>query len=206
MSKQNDLIENLLVPSIVKKNPNGGEKVYDVYSYLLQDRVIFFNYEFTAESCSLLCAQLLALEGENNDPIYILINSPGGEVYSGLSVIDMISRMKSQVIGIGTGVIASMGSVLLTACDIRYMTENARMMIHQPSGGARGKFTDLEVTMMEMGELYKIIRKIYREHSVNISDDELTKLMTHDFWFGAHKALEMGFIDEILPRAVKVKK
>jgi ATP-dependent Clp protease protease subunit len=197
------MTKNYLVPTVVEKGYD-GERAFDIYSRLLKDRIIFLGEEVNEHTANLIVAQLLFLASE--DPkadINLYINSPGGSVYDGLAIYDTMNFVKPDVATYGIGLQASMGAFLLSsgAKGKRYMLPNAKTMIHQPHGGARGVVTDMEISLKESlaikDKLAEILAKNTGQKLVKIKDD-----MERDFWMSAEQACDYGLIDEIL---VKIK-
>ena len=192
-----------LVPIVLEKSAN-GEHSYDIYSRLLKDRIIILDTDVNEHSASLIVAQMLFLESEApGDPVNFYINSPGGSVTAGMGIYDTMQFIKSPVHTYVFGQAASMGSLLAQAGDRgnRYMMPHARHMIHQPSGGARGMVSDIEITYKEIQRLKEELTKIYVDHnSAGKTFEQLTKDMDRDTWMTATQALEYGLIDKIVER------
>ena len=190
-----------LVP-IVLEQTSKGERSYDIYSRLLRDRVILLEGEVHDQMANLIVAQLLFLESENPDKdISLYINSPGGSVTAGMAIYDTMQFIKPDIMTIVMGQACSMGSLLAQAGakDKRFMLPNARHMIHQPSGGARGQATDMEIQVREILEMKKNLTNIYVKHnSKGKTYDELSKDMERDFFMSAQQALEYGLVDKII--------
>jgi ATP-dependent Clp protease protease subunit len=190
-----------LVP-IVLEQTSKGERSYDIYSRLLRDRVIMLDTEVSDHSASLLVAQLLFLESENPDKdISLYINSPGGSVTAGMAIYDTMQFIKCDVQTIVMGQAASMGSLLSTAGapGKRMMLPNARHMIHQPSGGARGMQSDIEISYNEITYLKRRLTEIYvRHNTAGKTYDDFVRDMDRDKFMSAEQALEYGLIDKII--------
>jgi ATP-dependent Clp protease protease subunit len=190
-----------LVP-IVLEQTSKGERSYDIYSRLLRDRVIMLDTEVSEHSASLLVAQLLFLESENPDKdISLYINSPGGSVTAGMAIYDTMQFIKCDVQTIVMGQAASMGSLLSTAGapGKRMMLPNARHMIHQPSGGARGMQSDIEISYNEITYLKRRLTEIYvRHNTAGKTYDDFVRDMDRDKFMSAEQALEYGLIDKII--------
>jgi ATP-dependent Clp protease protease subunit len=190
-----------LVP-IVLEQTSKGERSYDIYSRLLRDRVIMLDTEVSEHSASLLVAQLLFLESENPDKdISLYINSPGGSVTAGLAIYDTMQFIKCDVQTIVMGQACSMGSLLSTAgaAGKRLMLPNARHMIHQPSGGARGMQSDIEISYKEITYLKKRLTEIYVKHnSANKTFEDFALDMDRDKFMSAEEALAYGLVDKII--------
>ena len=188
-----------LVPMVVEQSSR-GERAYDIYSRLLKERIIFLTGEVEDHMCSLIVAQLLFLESENPDKeISIYINSPGGVVTAGLSVYDTMQYIKPKVGTLCIGQAASMGSLLLTAGEpgMRFATPNARIMIHQPSGGFRGQASDIEIHAQEILSLRRRLNDMYVKHTGQ-KLPVIEKAMDRDNFMAADVALKFGLIDEIV--------
>ena len=188
-----------LVPTGVEETSK-GERAYDIYSRLLNDRIIFLGEEVNSHTANLVVAQLLFLAHEDpKKPIKLYINSPGGSVYDGLAIIDTMNYVEPDVETIGIGLQASMGALLLSsgAKGHRYCLENARVMIHQPSSGTQGKITDQEIMLREGVFLKKRLAEIFAK---NTGKDLKTveKDMDRDNWMSAEEALKYGIIDKII--------
>jgi ATP-dependent Clp protease protease subunit len=192
-----------LVP-IVLEQTSRGERSYDIYSRLLRDRVILLEGEVHDQMANLIVAQLLYLESENPDKdISLYINSPGGSVTAGMAIYDAMQFIQPDVSTIVMGQACSMGSLLAQAGapGKRLMLPNARHMIHQPSGGARGQATDMEIQVKEILEMKKNLTGIYVKHnSKGKTFEELAKDMERDFFMSAQQALEYGLADKVLDK------
>jgi len=188
-----------LVPMVVEQSSR-GERAYDIYSRLLKERIIFLTGEVEDHMCALIVAQLLFLESENPDKdISIYINSPGGVVTAGLSVYDTMQYIKPKVGTLCIGQAASMGSLLLTAGEpgMRFATPNARIMIHQPSGGFRGQASDIEIHAKEILSLRARLNNMYVKHTGQ-KLPTIEKAMERDNFMAAEDAQKFGLIDEIV--------
>lgn len=194
-----DVFNSTLVPMVVEQTAR-GERSYDIYSRLLKERIIFLTGEVEDYMSSLICAQLLFLEAENpTKDIYIYINSPGGVVTSGLAMLDTMNYIKPDVATVCIGQACSMGSLLLTcgAKGKRYALPNARVMIHQPSGGARGQATDIEIQAREILKLRQRLNEIY----VNTTGQKLKTIeeaVERDNFMSADEAKAFGLIDHVV--------
>ncbi len=195
-----------LVP-IVLEQTSRGERSYDIYSRLLRDRVILLEGEVHDQMANLIVAQLLYLESENPEKdISLYINSPGGSVTAGMAIYDAMQFIQPDVTTIVMGQACSMGSLLAQAGakGKRMMLPNARHMIHQPSGGARGQATDMEIQVREILEMKKNLTNIYVKHnSMGKTYEELAKDMERDFFMNAQQALEYGLVDSVLEKRPK---
>ena len=202
-------IKNLstLIPMVVEQTAR-GERAYDIYSRLLKERIVFLTGNIEDEAASLISAQLLFLESENpNKDISFYINSPGGSVTAGLAIYDTIQYIKPDISTVCVGQAASMGSLLLAAGTIgkRYALPNARIMMHQPSGGIQGQATDIQIHANEILALRSNINQIYVKHT----GQELKKIEEHldrDNFLGPEEAKEFGLIDKIVVKRVDIEK
>lgn len=192
-----------LVP-IVLEQTSRGERSYDIYSRLLRDRVILLEGEVHDQMANLIVAQLLYLESEDsNKDISMYINSPGGSVTAGMAIYDTMQFIKPDVQTIVMGQACSMGSLLAQAGakDKRMMLPNARHMIHQPSGGARGMQSDIEISYKEITYLKKRLTEIYVNHnSKGKTYEEFERDMDRDKFMSAQEALDYGLIDKIVTK------
>jgi len=190
-----------LVP-IVLEQTSRGERSYDIYSRLLRDRVILLEGEVHDTMANLIVAQLLFLESENSDAdISLYINSPGGSVTAGMAIYDTMQFIKPDINTIVMGQAASMGSLLAQAGakGKRKILPHARHMIHQPSGGARGQATDMEIQVKEILEMKQFLTEIYVHHnSAGKTFAILSADMERDNFMNANTALEYGLVDEII--------
>ncbi|MDG4543960.1 MAG: ATP-dependent Clp endopeptidase proteolytic subunit ClpP [Rickettsiales bacterium] len=188
-----------LVPMVVEQT-NRGERSYDIFSRLLKERIIFVNGQVHDGMSSLVTAQLLFLESENPDKdIYMYINSPGGVVTSGMAMYDTMQYIKPDVCTLCVGQAASMGSLLLTAGakGKRFILPNARVMIHQPSGGFQGQATDMEIHVKEILEIKKRLNQLYVKHTGK-SLTVIEKAMERDNFMTAESAKEFGLVDKVI--------
>ena len=199
MASYTDTYMNTLIPMVVETT-NRGERSYDIYSRLLKERIIFLTGAIDDGVASLICAQLLFLESENaNKDIAFYINSPGGIVSSGLAVYDTMKYIKPEVSTVCIGQAASMGSLLLCAGTKgkRFALPNARVMVHQPSGGAQGQATDIEIQAKEILKIRERLNQIYVDHSgQNLKTIE--KALERDSYMSPEEAKEFGLIDEVV--------
>ena len=192
-----------LVP-IVIEHTSRGERSYDIYSRLMRDRVILLEGEVHDQMANLIVAQLLFLESEDDKKdISLYINSPGGSVTAGMAIYDTMNFISPNVSTIVMGQACSMGSLLAQAGakDKRFILPNARHMIHQPSGGAQGKATDMLITVTEILEMKKNLTQIYVDHnSAGKTFDELAADMERDTYMSATKAVEYGLADKVITK------
>lgn len=194
-----------LVPMVVEQTAR-GERSYDIYSRLLKERIIFLVGPVDDTMASLITAQLLFLESENPDKdIYMYINSPGGVVTSGLAIYDTMQYIRPKVSTLCIGQAASMGSLLLTAGEpgMRYCLPNARIMIHQPSGGFQGQATDIEIHAKEILALKARLNQMYVKHTGQ-KLGTIEKNMERDNFMTAEEAKEFGLIDNVVSDRPKV--
>lgn len=194
-----DVFRNTLVPMVVEQTAR-GERSYDIYSRLLKERIIFLTGEVEDHMSSLICAQLLFLEAENpSKDIFLYINSPGGVVSSGLAMFDTMNYIKPDVATVCIGQACSMGSLLLTAGTKgkRYCLPNARVMIHQPSGGARGQATDIEIQAREILKLRARLNEIYVKQTGQ-KLKTIEEAMERDNFMSADEAKAFGLIDHVV--------
>jgi ATP-dependent Clp protease protease subunit len=192
-----------LVPIVLEKTAN-GERSYDIYSRLLKDRIVMLDTEVNEHTASLLVAQLLFLESEDPDKdILFYINSPGGSVTAGMAIYDTMQFIKPDVSTIVMGQACSMGSLLSTAgaAGKRLMLPHARHMIHQPSGGARGQATDIQIQAQEILKMKEYLTQIYVDHnSAGKTFEQFSADMERDNFMSAKEALAYGLVDEIITK------
>lgn len=195
------MIESTLVPMVVEQSAR-GERAYDIYSRLLKERVIFMVGPVEDHMANLVVAQLLFLESENPDKdIHLYINSPGGAVTAGLSIYDTMQFIKPDVSTMCVGQAASMGAFLLTggAKGKRYALPNSRMMIHQPSGGAHGQASDIEIQATEILKMRHQLNEIMAHHTGR-SLEEIARETERDNFMNAQEAVSYGLIDKVITR------
>jgi ATP-dependent Clp protease protease subunit len=188
-----------LVPMVIETSGR-GERAYDIYSRLLRERIVFLVGPVNDQSASVVVAQLLFLESENPDKdIHFYINSPGGSVSAGLSIYDTMQFIKPDVSTMCTGMAASMGSFLLMAGakGKRFSLPNSRVMIHQPSGGAQGQATDIEIHAREIIKTREQLNKIYAERTGQ-TIEKIRADMERDFFMDPEEAKAYGLIDQVL--------
>ena len=187
-----------LVPIVVEQTSR-GERSFDIYSRLLKERIIFVTGPIEDHMASLIIAQLLFLESENpKKEIAMYINSPGGVVSAGLGIYDTMQYIRSPVSTICLGMAASMGSLLLTAGekDMRFATPNARIMVHQPSGGFRGQASDIERHAADIMKIKRRLNEIYVHHTGR-TYEEIEAALDRDNFMSAQEGLEFGLIDKV---------
>jgi ATP-dependent Clp protease protease subunit len=192
-----------LIPMVVEQTSK-GERSYDIYSRLLKDRIVMLHEAVTEHSSSVICAQLLFLESEDsNKEILFYINSPGGIVTAGMAIYDTMQFIKCDVRTVVMGQACSMGSLLAQAGapGKRMILPNARHMIHQPSGGASGQATDMEIQVKEILLMKKNLTQIYVDHnSKGKTFKQLASDMERDNFMSAKEALDYGLVDEIITK------
>jgi ATP-dependent Clp protease protease subunit len=194
-----EVYSNTLVPMVVEQS-NRGERAFDIYSRLLRERIIFLTGPVEDYSASLIVAQLLFLEAENpKKEISFYINSPGGVVTSGLSIYDTMQFIRCPVATLCVGQAASMGSLLLCAGEPehRFALGNARIMVHQPSGGYQGQVTDIMIHARESEALKRRLTEIYVKHTGQ-DYETIERALERDNFMTAEKAKEFGLIDQVL--------
>jgi ATP-dependent Clp protease protease subunit len=199
-----DTYMNYLVPMVVEQT-NRGERAYDIYSRLLKERIIFITGAVEDGMASLVVAQLLFLEAENpKKEISMYINSPGGVVTAGLAIYDTMQFVRPAVSTLCVGQAASMGSLLLAAGnrDMRFALPNARIMLHQPSGGFQGQATDIMLHAQEILNLKKRLNEIYVKHT-NQPLKKIEDALERDMFLTAEGAREFGIVDKVIDRRVE---
>ena len=192
-------MQNMLIPMVVEKTGH-GERAYDIYSRLLKDRIVFVNGEIEDGMANAIVAQLLFLQAEDSEKeISMYINSPGGSVTAGLAILDTMKMVKCPVVTYCVGQAASMGAILLAAGEKgkRHALPNARIMIHQPWGGAQGKASDIEITAKEILRLKEILNGILADASGK-TVEEVTKDTDRDHFMSAEEAKKWGIVDKVL--------
>jgi ATP-dependent Clp protease protease subunit len=189
---------------MVIESTSKGERAYDIYSRLLKERVVMFNGPVEDNMANVIVAQLLFLESENPDKdISLFINSPGGVVTAGMAIYDTMQFIKCDVATYVMGQACSMGSILAQAGapGKRYMLPNARHMIHQPSGGAGGQATDMEIQVKEILKMKRYLTEIYVKHnSKGKTYEEVAKDLERDYFMTAQEALEYGLVDKVIDK------
>lgn len=192
-----------LIPMVVEQTAK-GERSYDIYSRLLKDRIVMLDTEVSEHTASLVVAQMLFLEAEDPEQdILFYINSPGGVVTAGMAIYDTMNFIKCDVSTIVMGQACSMGSCLgqAGAAGKRLILPNARHMIHQPSGGARGQATDIQIQAQEILKMKKYLTEIYVKHnSAGKTFEELSNDMERDFFMSAAEAVAYGLADKIITK------
>ena len=194
-----DTYMNLLVPMVVEQT-NRGERAYDIYSRLLKERIIFITGPIEDHMSTLVCAQLLFLEAENpKKEIAMYINSPGGVVTSGMAVYDTMQFIKPNVSTLCIGQAASMGSLLLCAGEkgMRFALPNARIMVHQPSGGFQGQASDIERHAEDIIKMKRRLNEIYVRHTGQ-SYEAIETTLDRDYFMSAEQARDFGIVDQVI--------
>jgi ATP-dependent Clp protease, protease subunit len=196
-----DIYMNTLVPMVVEQT-NRGERAYDIYSRLLKERIVFITGPIEDNVASLAVAQLLFLESENpKKEIAMYINSPGGVVTSGLSIYDTMQFVRPPIATACIGQAASMGSLLLTAGEkgMRAATPNARIMVHQPSGGFQGQVSDIERHAEDIVKMKRRLNEIYEKHTGK-DYETIERTLDRDHFMSSDEAREFGLIDTIFDK------
>jgi len=194
-----EVYNNSLVPMVVEQTAR-GERAFDIYSRLLKERIIFLTGPVFDQVAAVICAQLLFLESENpNKDIAFYINSPGGVVSAGLAMYDTMQYIRAPVSTVCLGMAASMGSLLLTAGEKgkRFALPNSRIMVHQPSGGAQGQATDIEIQAREILDLRKRLNQIYVHHTGQ-PIEEIERKLERDSYMSAEESKTFGLIDQVV--------
>ncbi|MBP0462879.1 ATP-dependent Clp endopeptidase proteolytic subunit ClpP [Roseomonas sp. PWR1] len=194
-----EVYNNTLVPMVIEQTAR-GERAFDIYSRLLKERIIFLTGPVFDQVSSLICAQLLFLESENpSKDIAFYINSPGGVVSAGLAMYDTMQYIRSPVSTVCIGQAASMGSLLLCAGEKgkRYALPNSRIMVHQPSGGAQGQATDIEIQAREILKLRQRLNEIYVKHTAQ-PIEAIEKKLDRDSYMSAEEARDFGLVDHVV--------
>lgn len=196
-----------LVPVVVEQTSR-GERAYDIYSRLLKDRIIFIGTPVNDLVANLIIAQLLFLESEDPDKdINLYINTPGGEVYSGMAIYDTIQYIKPDVSTICVGLAASLGAVLLAAGTKgkRFALPNSRIMVHQPLGGAKGQAVDIEIHAREILRIRETLNQILSVHTGQ-PVERISRDTDRDFFMSAEEAVDYGLVDAVLEKRGLVKR
>ncbi|MCE9559470.1 MAG: ATP-dependent Clp protease proteolytic subunit [Armatimonadetes bacterium] len=190
------------IPYVIEKTQQ-GERSYDIWSRLLKDRIIYMGTGVDDYVANLIVAQILFLEKEDPDKdIQMYVNSPGGSVSAGLAILDTMNLVKCDVSTICVGMAASMGAVLLAggAKGKRYVLPNARVMIHQVSGGTQGTVSDMKIAVKEADRYQEVLSKILAE-ACEKTQDQVKKDMDRDYWMSAEESVAYGIVDKIVARA-----
>lgn len=187
------------VPMVIKKT-NDGERAMDIASRLLDDNIILLTGEINDIMAEVVMAQLLYLDSlGKEEPIHIYINSPGGSVTAGLAILDTMRLVKSKIYTYCIGLAASMGSILLSSGDKRYIVPHAEVMIHQPLGGTKGQATDIEIAAKHISRTKEVLNSILAENCSR-TYEEVSQDTERDNWKSAAEALEYGLVDKIITK------
>ena len=188
----------MLIPTVIEKS-NGSEKAFDLYSRLLNDRIIFIGGEIDDNLANIVISELLYLDSLNHDDIYIYINSPGGSVTSGLAIYDTMNYIKSDISTIGIGLCASMGAFLLSSGtkNKRYALKNTEIMIHEVLGSSKGQATEIEIATERILKLRNKLNKILANNT-NQSLNKINKDTKRDYYMNALEAKKYHIIDSII--------
>lgn len=188
----------MFIPNVLEKTMN-GEKVYDLYSKLLEDRIIILSGEINDNTSNIIVSELLYLDSISNEDISIYINSPGGSITSGMAIYDTMNYIKSDVSTICIGMAASMAAFLLSSGQKgkRYILPNAEVMIHQPIGGVSGQATEINIAANRILKLKNKLNKIL-SNNTNKNIKEIEKDTERDYYMNSNEALEYGIIDKII--------
>ena len=187
-----------IIPTVITKT-NNKEYAYDLYSRLLQDRIIFLTGEIDDTISNLIISELLYLDNINHENIYLYINSPGGAITSGMGIYDTMRFIESKVITIGVGMCASMAAFLLSSGDERYVLPNAEVMIHQPLGGAQGQATDIKIAAERIIKLKEKLNRIL-SNNTHQPIEKIYEDTERDNFLNAKEAKEYGLIDDIIKK------
>lgn len=191
-----------LVPNVIVKTAD-GERGYDIYSRLLEDRIIFLGEDVNEHTANVVVAQLLHLANEDSKKdIQLYINSPGGSVYDGLAIYDTMQYIKPNVATYGIGLQASMGAFLLSSGTKgkRFLLPNSRVMIHQPSAGTQGKVSDMEISLRESLRIKKLLHEILAKNTGQ-KLSKIEKDADRDYWMDASEAVKYGLADKVIKNA-----
>ncbi|MCA9886255.1 MAG: ATP-dependent Clp protease proteolytic subunit [Anaerolineae bacterium] len=194
-----------VVPVVVERSAQGGERAYDIYSLLLKERVVMLGTEVNAQSANLIVAQLLFLAREDPDRnVQMYIQSPGGSVYAGMAIYDTMKTISTPVSTTAVGMTASFGTVVLTAGEkgMRYTLPHATIHIHQPFGGAQGQTSDMEIQVREFQRIKEILTDIFVEQTGQ-PRDVIIRDNDRDRYFDAQGAVDYGLVDEIIASPLK---
>ncbi|MFC3693362.1 ATP-dependent Clp protease proteolytic subunit [Chenggangzhangella methanolivorans] len=201
MRDYQDLTTNFLIPMVIEQT-NRGERSFDIYSRLLKERIIFLSGPFNDDMAAVICAQLLFLEAENpKKEIAIYINSPGGVVTSGFAIYDTMQYIRPPVATLCMGQAASMGSFILMAGEkgMRASLPNARILVHQPSGGFQGQASDIERHAEDIVKIKRRLNELYVKHCGR-TYEEIERTLDRDTMMSAEQAKDFGLIDEVFER------
>lgn len=194
----------MLIPTVIEPTSQ-GERAFDIYSRLLRERIIFLHDEVNEHTAGLIVAQLLFLQSEDpKKDIYFYINSPGGVIYDGLAIYDTMQFVSCDVQTFGIGLQASMGAFLLSSGTKgkRFVLPNAKTMIHQPSGGSRGRVSDMEIDLKEAIALKKKLNEILAKNTGQ-TIKKIEQDVERDYWMSAEETVKYGLVDKIITKPVK---
>lgn len=195
------MTDNFLIPTVVESTSR-GERAYDLFSRLMKERIVFFRGVVTEDMADILVGQLLFLEAEDpNAPINMYVHSPGGAVTAGMAVYDTMQFIQCPVHTIVMGQAASMGSFIANAGEAgyRYVLENARTMVHQPSAGYGGQATDIQIHATEVLRIKDRLNTLYERHnSAGLSKEQITELLERDHFMSAQETVDKGFADHVV--------
>ena len=188
----------MFIPTILEKK-NNSERCYDLYSRLLEDRIVFITGEIDDNNANIIVSELLYLDSISHDDIYIYINSPGGSITSGMAIYDTMNYIKSNIITICIGMAASMASILLSSGTKgkRYILPNSEVMIHQPLGGTSGQATEIKIHAERILKLKDKINKILAKNT-NTNIKKIEQDTERDYFMDSKEALEYGIVDKII--------
>jgi ATP-dependent Clp protease protease subunit len=199
--KETEMTDNFLIPTVVESTSR-GERAYDLFSRLMKERIVFFRGVVTEDMADILVGQLLFLEAEDpNAPINMYVHSPGGAVTAGMAVYDTMQFIQCPVHTIVMGQAASMGSFIANAGEAghRYVLENARTMVHQPSAGYGGQATDIQIHATEVLRIKDRLNSLYERHnSAGLSKEQITELLERDHFMSAQETVDKGFADHVV--------
>jgi ATP-dependent Clp protease protease subunit len=196
-----------LIPMVIESSGR-GERAYDIYSLLLKERIVFLGTPIDDQVANLIVAQLLYLDREDRDrEIQFYINSPGGQITSGLAIYDTMQLITAPVTTIAVGMAASMGTILLTGGSNgrRYALPNATIHLHQPLGGVRGQASDIEIEAREILRIRDLLNEILKKHT-GLNDTEILRYTDRNFYMTAEQAKELGIIDGVLSQPEEEQK
>jgi ATP-dependent Clp protease protease subunit len=190
----------MFIPTVLEKK-NNYERCYDLYSRLLEDRIIFLTNEIDDNNANIIISELLYLDSISNEDIYIYINSPGGSITSGMAIYDTMNYIKSDIVTICIGMAASMASILLSSGTKgkRYILPNGEVMIHQPLGGTSGQATEIKIHAERIMKLKDKLNKILSKNT-NTSLNKIEQDTERDYFMNAEEALKYGLVDKIIKK------
>lgn len=194
----------MLIPTVIEKS-QFGERAYDIYSRLLNERIIFLGGGIDDHVANVVVAQLLFLESEDpKKDIYLYINSPGGSVHAGMAILDTMNHIKPDVATVCVGHAASMGAMLLSAGEKgkRFVLPNSEVMIHQPLGGIEGQATDIEITAQHILKIRDTLNRILSENTGQ-KLEKIAKDVDRDYWMSAEEAVKYGIVDKVMKKPKK---